>query len=375
MKAAHAAAKAEVHDALSLGLLPSEVAPFRIAMHNIHHEHVSATPNFLNLAQSSLYAQQADQYRQVLANVRQEVVRVTAHTRNQAASALDRLAADIGRATSLDVSTVTAESVLTSQGQQLARSLFPRDFRTLTAGVHAATDALDRSMSGQSGYVRALLQQAHGDLKAVARQASTEAASAQPRLAMMSLFTNRSDAYQRELSGLVSIVAQQHSPFSAAVKESHVHDLLGRIDRDYAHTVPPKVIVVSTENQSVTVYQDGRQIYRTPATTGGPELPTDHGVFHIYEKVSPFTFHSPFPLGTPYYYPPTPVTYWMPFDGGQGLHDAWWRPNFGPGSNVAPTDLGTGVTILGTHGCVNLPADAAAFIWNWAPLGTTVVVH
>jgi hypothetical protein len=64
----------------------------------------------------------------------------------------------------------------------------------------------------------------------------------------------------------------------------------------------------------------------------------------------------------------------MPFDGGEGLHDAWWRSDFGPGSNYAPTDLGTGNYILGTHGCVNLPMDAATFVWNWAPLGTTVVV-
>jgi hypothetical protein len=64
----------------------------------------------------------------------------------------------------------------------------------------------------------------------------------------------------------------------------------------------------------------------------------------------------------------------MPFDGGEGLHDASWRSNFGPGSDLAPTDLGNGNTILGTHGCVNLPLDAAQFIWNWAPIGTTVVV-
>jgi len=112
----------------------------------------------------------------------------------------------------------------------------------------------------------------------------------------------------------------------------------------------------------------------TPVTTGGPELPTDHGVFHIYFKASPFVFHSPWPPGSPFYYFPTPVQFWMPFDGGEGLHDASWRSDFGPGSNLAPTDLGTGRSIQGTHGCVNLPFDAAQFIWDWAPLGTTVVV-
>jgi lipoprotein-anchoring transpeptidase ErfK/SrfK len=162
--------------------------------------------------------------------------------------------------------------------------------------------------------------------------------------------------------------------FGAVVKESHLRALQQVVAADYRKTVPYKMIVVSTETQYASAYQGGKIVLTTPVTTGGPELPTDHGVFHIYMKVTPWVFHSPWPPSSPYYYPPTPITYWMPFDGGEGLHDAWWRPNFGPGSNLQPTNLGTGRYILGTHGCVNLPMSAAEFIWNWAPIGTTVVV-
>jgi lipoprotein-anchoring transpeptidase ErfK/SrfK len=28
-----------------------------------------------------------------------------------------------------------------------------------------------------------------------------------------------------------------------------------------------------------------------------------------------------------------------------------------------------------SHGCVNLPTDNAQWLYDWAPLGTTVVVH
>jgi lipoprotein-anchoring transpeptidase ErfK/SrfK len=28
-----------------------------------------------------------------------------------------------------------------------------------------------------------------------------------------------------------------------------------------------------------------------------------------------------------------------------------------------------------SHGCVNLPTDAAKWVYNWAPMGTTVVTH
>ena len=41
----------------------------------------------------------------------------------------------------------------------------------------------------------------------------------------------------------------------------------------------------------------------------------------------------------------TPVKYWMPFNGGIGLHDAVWQSAFG----------GERYKTKGSHGCVNLP--------------------
>ena len=40
-----------------------------------------------------------------------------------------------------------------------------------------------------------------------------------------------------------------------------------------------------------------------------------------------------------------PVTYWMPFNGGIGFHDADWQPYFG----------GDRYLTGGSHGCINLP--------------------
>ena len=48
------------------------------------------------------------------------------------------------------------------------------------------------------------------------------------------------------------------------------------------------------------------------------------------------------------------VTYWMPFHDGQGLHDAPWRSSFG----------GSIYQSNGSHGCVNLPANAARIIYE-----------
>lgn len=48
------------------------------------------------------------------------------------------------------------------------------------------------------------------------------------------------------------------------------------------------------------------------------------------------------------------VYYWMPFNGGIGLHDATWRRSFG--GNIYKTN--------GSHGCVNLPLKVAETIYN-----------
>ena len=60
------------------------------------------------------------------------------------------------------------------------------------------------------------------------------------------------------------------------------------------------------------------------------------------------------------------VDYWMPFIGNSyALHDASWRSRFG----------GTIYQGNGSHGCVNLPVDKAAEIFNLCSVGDIVVVH
>ena len=137
---------------------------------------------------------------------------------------------------------------------------------------------------------------------------------------------------------------------------------------------PDKVILISTESQTLRAYAHGALAYETYVTTGRPELPTVHGVFHVYEKVTPFTFISPWAYGSPYYYPPSPVDWWMPFYGGYGIHDAPWRRVYGPGTNLPHYDSDPGEPV-GSHGCVNVPHVAMAWLWNWAAVGTTVVVY
>jgi len=135
-----------------------------------------------------------------------------------------------------------------------------------------------------------------------------------------------------------------------------------------------KRIVVSLSQQRLVAYQGDQVFLDTLVTTGGPELPTPVGTFHILEKRSPFTFKSPWPKGSPFWYPDSPTTYAMLFeDSGYFIHDAPWRSWYGPGSNAtAGTPGGNGT---GTHGCVNVPFAAQAKLWGWTDVGTPVIVQ
>ena len=127
-----------------------------------------------------------------------------------------------------------------------------------------------------------------------------------------------------------------------------------------------KLIVISLSRQVLTAYQDGSAVLTTFVATGRPALPTPPGVYHIFHKYSPYKFISPWPYGSPYWYPSSWTSFAMEFAaGGYFIHDAPWRSWYGPGSNI----------YNGTHGCVNVPYSPMSFLWKWAPMGTTVVVQ
>lgn len=61
----------------------------------------------------------------------------------------------------------------------------------------------------------------------------------------------------------------------------------------------------------------------------------------------------------------TPVDYWMPFNGGIGMHDANWRSEFG----------GTIYKTGGSHGCINLPHSVAKKIYENISAGMPVLCY
>ncbi len=135
-----------------------------------------------------------------------------------------------------------------------------------------------------------------------------------------------------------------------------------------------KVILIKLGQQHLYAYDNHNLMYQTLVTSGRPGLETPTGTYHIFEKDHPTTFHSPWPLGSPYYYPPTYINYALAFrEDGYFIHDATWRSEFGPGTNKWHNDPVYG-WMTGSHGCINVDLNAAHWLYTWASNGTTVQI-
>lgn len=129
-----------------------------------------------------------------------------------------------------------------------------------------------------------------------------------------------------------------------------------------------RYIDVDLDEQYARMYdENGDLIWASECVSGGPSEGNDTvtGVFAIEDKVSPMTLIGLDSNGDgePDY--ENEVTYWMPFWGGYGLHDATWRYTFG----------GEEYLYDGSHGCVNLPYSAAEQLYYSVEIGDPVIVH
>jgi len=131
---------------------------------------------------------------------------------------------------------------------------------------------------------------------------------------------------------------------------------------------PAQLIVIHLATQRLVAYQDGCPVLQSLVTTGRPALPTDRGTFQIFAKYPTYHMISPWPLGSPFYYPPTWVDHAMEFvSDGTFIHGASWEPvsAYGSGSQYGP---------YASHGCVHVPPDPLAALYAWAQIGATVQV-
>ena len=139
-----------------------------------------------------------------------------------------------------------------------------------------------------------------------------------------------------------------------------------------------KVLMVSMVEQAMRVYQDGQLIRAFYVTTGRVELPSLPGYWTPLDRKSPTQFTSTEPPGSPYWYPPTPIHYAILYHSdGYFVHDAWWRVNFGPGSQFPHYDTGGDESFAGngSHGCINMQENDAAWVYANTDWNTQIMVY
>jgi lipoprotein-anchoring transpeptidase ErfK/SrfK len=157
--------------------------------------------------------------------------------------------------------------------------------------------------------------------------------------------------------------------FAAAAEQMYA----GQIHNILMADLPSQFILVSFQDQHIWAYQNGQVVQDTPVTTGIRGVSnegTDFGPMSVVNKGHPWTMHSPWPKGNPLWYPDTVVQYATFFTwSGEAIHDASWEPDsaLGPGSQNNPA--------YESHGCVHVPLSVAGWFYNWAPMGTQVVVY
>lgn len=108
--------------------------------------------------------------------------------------------------------------------------------------------------------------------------------------------------------------------------------------------------------QHMYYYQNGSIIFDSDFVSGNmsyADRQTPEGIFTLYNKKSPDVLRGPQKPDGTYEYE-QPVSFWMPFNGGIGFHDATWQPYFG----------GDRFLTGGSHGCINLPYDSAAALYS-----------
>jgi len=112
-------------------------------------------------------------------------------------------------------------------------------------------------------------------------------------------------------------------------------------------------IDINLSRQTLTAYQGSTPVLQALVSTGTSRYPTPTGRFAIQRK-----YRSTHMSGPGYSLPNVP--YAMFFVGGYAIHGTYWHSNFG-------TPM--------SHGCVNMRTDQAGWLFDWAAVGTPVVIH
>lgn len=105
--------------------------------------------------------------------------------------------------------------------------------------------------------------------------------------------------------------------------------------------------------------KEGDRIVGSFLISSGKWIPTPQGEWRIWTKLRYTRMKGGSKsLGTFYDLPNVPYT--MYYNQGYGIHGAYWHNNFGQPMS---------------HGCINMKPEEAGIVYNWASVGTRVIIR
>ena len=125
-------------------------------------------------------------------------------------------------------------------------------------------------------------------------------------------------------------------------------------------------VEIDLSRQHMWVYENGQLWMETDIVSGKMthDRYTPPGVFQLYNKERERWLRGPKKEDGSYEWNAF-VNYWMPFNEAIGMHDASWQYDFG----------GTYYVYGGSRGCINMPSDQAAKLYDWITVGIPVITY
>lgn len=158
--------------------------------------------------------------------------------------------------------------------------------------------------------------------------------------------------YNEEIQALLNTIkegkSEERQPIYAQTAASYGPN-------DYGNTY----VEINLTTQHIWLYKDGVLMVEGPIVSGtaSSRYATPSGIYGLTYKERNAILR-----GENY---AAPVSYWMPFNGDIGIHDATWRSNFG--GQIYITD--------GSHGCINTPYNVASTIFEYINQGSPVICY
>jgi lipoprotein-anchoring transpeptidase ErfK/SrfK len=156
----------------------------------------------------------------------------------------------------------------------------------------------------------------------------------------------------KETQSLITAIKEGQT---IAKEPKYIQTALSHGNNDIGNTY----VEIDLTKQHLWFYKNGSLIAQGDVVTGNVNAnhTTPGGIYKLKYKARNAVLRGPGYAA--------PVTYWMPFNGGIGIHDASWRNVFG----------GRIYKINGSHGCINSPYYLAKAIFDNIQIGIPVICY